>query len=143
LVGVKKSEDCPYKLYLLILFHQGVIRRKKQSQQLLDHEITISFIHKIRTYNYFIFYGYSCFFFPFMNIYRKVSSPRVKQYKSGTFKAFSDSLIGYITEGSLKLPSILGKPAANTPKIETELTNEKVQAIVKLVNESAPANALK
>jgi len=74
---------------------------------------------------------------------RKVGSPRVKQYKSGTFKAFSDSLIGYITEDSLKLPSILGKPAANAPKIETELTKEKVQAVVKLVNESAPANALK
>jgi len=77
----------------------------------------------------------------FMNC--KVGSPRVKQYKSGTFRAFSDSLIGYITEGSLKLPSILGKPAANAPKIETELTEEKVQAIVKLVNESAPANTLK
>jgi len=73
----------------------------------------------------------------------KVGSPRVKQYKSGTFKAFSDSLIGYITEDSLKLPSILGKPAANAPKIETELTEEKVQAIIKLVNESAPANNLK
>jgi len=77
----------------------------------------------------------------FMNL--KVSSPRVKQYKSGTFKAFSDLLIGYITEDSLKLPSILGKPAANAPKIETELTKEKVQAIVKLVNELAPANTLK
>jgi len=70
----------------------------------------------------------------------KVNSPRVKQYKSGTFRAFSDLLIGYITEDSLKLPSILGKPATNAPKIETELTEEKVQAIVKLVNESAPAN---
>jgi len=54
----------------------------------------------------------------FMN--HKVGSSRVKQYKSGTFRAFSDSLIGYIPEGSFKLPTILGKPAANTPKIETE-----------------------
>jgi len=77
----------------------------------------------------------------FMN--HKVDSPRVKQYKSSTFKTFSDLLIGYITEGSLKLPSILGKPAAKAPKIETELTEEKVQAIVKLVNELAPANTLK
>jgi len=37
----------------------------------------------------------------------------------------------------------LGKPAANAPKIDTELTEEKVQAVVKLVNELAPANALK
>jgi len=43
----------------------------------------------------------------------------------------------------LKLPSILGKPTTNAPKIETELTKEKVQAIVKLVNELAPANSLK
>jgi len=74
---------------------------------------------------------------------RKVGSPRVKIYKSGTFKAFSDLLIGYITEGSLKLPSILGQPTANAPKIEAELTKENVQAIVKLVNESAPGNSLK
>jgi len=74
---------------------------------------------------------------------RKVSSPRVKVYKLGTFKAFSDLLIGYITEGSLKLPSILGKPTANAPKIDTELTKEKVQAIVKLVNELALGNSLK
>jgi len=74
---------------------------------------------------------------------RKVGSPRVKIYKSGTFKAFSDSLIGYITEGSLQLPSILGQPIANAPEIETELPNKKVQAIVKLVNELAPGNSLK
>jgi len=74
---------------------------------------------------------------------RKVGSPRVKIYKSGSFKAFSDLPIGYITEGSLKLPSILGQPRANTPEIETELPEEKVQAIVKLVNESAPDNILK
>jgi len=73
----------------------------------------------------------------FMNC--KVGSSRVKQYKSGTFRAFSDLLIAYIPEGSFKLPSILGK----APKIDTELTEEKVQAIVKLVNELAPANALK
>jgi len=73
----------------------------------------------------------------------KVDSSRVKQYKSGTFRAFSDLLIAYIPEGSFKLPSILGKPAANAPKIDTELTEEKVQAIVKLVNELAPANTLK
>jgi hypothetical protein len=77
----------------------------------------------------------------FMNY--KVGSPRVKQYKSGTFKAFSDSLIGYIIEDSLKLPSILGKPATKAPKIETELTKEKVQAIVNLVNELALGNSLK
>jgi len=71
----------------------------------------------------------------------KVGSPRVKIYKSGSFKAFSDSLIGYITEGSLKLPSILGQPATNAPEIETELPKEKVQAIVKLVNELAPGNS--
>jgi len=47
------------------------------------------------------------------------------------------------SEGSLKLPSILGKPATNAPKIETELTKEKVQTIVKLVNESALGNSLK
>jgi len=74
---------------------------------------------------------------------RKVGSPRVKVYKLGTFKAFSDLLIGYITKGSLMLPSILGQPTANTPKIETELTEENVQAIVKLVNELAPGNSLK
>jgi len=74
---------------------------------------------------------------------RKVGSPRVKVYKSGTFKAFSDLLIGYITEGSLKLPSILGQPTTTAPKIETELTKENVQAIVKLVNELAPSNSLK
>jgi len=74
---------------------------------------------------------------------RKVSSPRVKVYKSGTFKAFSDSLIGYITEGSLKLPSILSQPTANAPKIETELTKENLQAIIKLVNELALGNSLK
>jgi len=74
---------------------------------------------------------------------RKIGSPRVKVYKSGTFKAFSDLLIGYITEGSLKLPSILGQPTANAPKIDTELTKENVQAIVKLVNELAPGNSLK
>jgi len=74
---------------------------------------------------------------------RKVGSPRVKVYKLGTFKAFSDLLIGYITEGSLKLPSILGQPTANAPKIDTELTKENIQAIVKLVNELAPGNSLK
>jgi len=37
----------------------------------------------------------------------------------------------------------LGQATANTPKIETELTKENVQAIVKLVNESAPGNSLK
>jgi len=37
----------------------------------------------------------------------------------------------------------LGQPTANAPKIDTELTKEKVQAIVKLVNESAPGNSLK
>jgi len=74
---------------------------------------------------------------------KKVGSPRVKVYKSGTFKAFNDSLIGYITKGSLKLPSILGQPTANAPKIETELTKENVQAIVKLVHELAPGNSLK
>jgi len=74
---------------------------------------------------------------------KKVRSPRVKVYKSGTFKAFSDLLIGYITKGSLKLPSILGQPTTTAPKIETELTKENVQAIVKLVNELAPGNSLK
>jgi len=74
---------------------------------------------------------------------KKVGSPRVKVYKSGTFKPFSDSLIGYITKGSLKLPSILGQPTTNTPKIETELTKQNVQAIVKLVHELAPGNSLK
>jgi len=75
---------------------------------------------------------------------RKVGSTRVKQYKSGTFKAFSDSLIAQIPEGSYMLPSILGKPAAkNAPKNDTELTEGQVQAVVKLVNESAPANTLK
>jgi len=74
---------------------------------------------------------------------KKVSSPRVKVYKSGTFKAFSDSLIRSITEGSLKLPSILGQPTTTAPKIESELTKENVQAIVKLVNESALGNSLK
>jgi len=73
----------------------------------------------------------------------KVNSSRAKQYKSGTFRAFSDSLIAYITEGSLKLPSILAKPAANSPKIETELAKEKVQAIVKLINESGSADVVK
>jgi len=72
---------------------------------------------------------------------RKVGSPRVKVFKLGTFKAFSDSLIGYITEGSLKLPSILGQPTANAPKIETELTKENVKAIVKLVDELALGNS--
>jgi len=48
-----------------------------------------------------------------------------------------------ITESSFKLPSILGKKAANAPKIETELIKEKVQASIKLVNESAPANVMK
>jgi len=43
----------------------------------------------------------------------------------------------------LKLPSILGQPTANAPKIETELTKENVQAIVKLVNELALGNSLK
>jgi len=56
---------------------------------------------------------------------KKVGSPRVKVYKLGTFEAFNDLLISYITEGSLKLPSILGQPTANAPKIETELTEEK------------------
>jgi len=71
----------------------------------------------------------------------KVGSSRVKKYKSGVFRAFGDSLIGYIIEGSFKLPSILGKKAANAPKIE--LTKEKVKAVVKLVNELAPADTLK
>jgi len=58
-------------------------------------------------------------------------------------KAFSDSLIGYITKGSLKLPSILGQPTTTALKIEIELTKENVQAIIKLVNELAPGNSLK
>jgi len=53
-------------------------------------------------------------------------------------------LIAYIPDNSFKLPSILGRLAVkNTPKNDTELTEEKVQAIVKLVNKSAPANILR
>jgi len=74
----------------------------------------------------------------------KVGSSRIKQYKSGVFRAFSDSLIAPIPEGSFKLPSILCRNAVkNAPKIDTELTEKKVQAVVKLVNELAPANTLK
>jgi len=74
-------------------------------------------------------------FLLFMN--HKVGSNRVKQYKSGEFKTFSGSLIAHIPDGSFKLPSILGKPAAKAaPNNDTELTEEKVQAVVKLVNES-------
>jgi len=65
----------------------------------------------------------------------KVGSARVKQYKSGEFKGFSNLHIAYIPDGSYKLPSILGRHAVkNAPKIDTELTEEKAQAIVKLVN---------
>jgi len=60
------------------------------------------------------------------------------------FRAFSDLLIANIPEGSFKLPSILARKAVkNAPKIDTDLTEKKIQAVVKLVNESAPANALK
>jgi len=78
----------------------------------------------------------------FMNC--KVGSTRVKQCKSGPFKAFSDSLIAHIPEDSYMLPSILGKPEDKDAfKNDSELTEEQVQAVVKLVNESAPANTLK
>jgi len=58
----------------------------------------------------------------------KVGSSRVKQYKSGVFKAFSDLLIAYIPEGSFKLPSILARKAVkNAPKIETELRKSRLR----------------
>jgi len=73
----------------------------------------------------------------------KVCSSRVKQYILGVFRAFSDSLIAYIPEDSFKLPSILARKAVkNGAKIETDLTDKNIQAIIKLVNESAPSNAL-
>jgi len=77
----------------------------------------------------------------FMN--HKVGSYRVKQYKSGVFRAFSDLLIAYIPEDSFKLPSILARKAVkNGANSETDLTNKNIQAIIKLVNESAPSNTL-
>jgi len=77
----------------------------------------------------------------FMN--HKVGSSRVKQYKVGVFRAFSDLLIAYIPEYSFKLPSILARKAVkNAAKIETDLTNKNIQAIIKLVNELAPSYTL-
>jgi len=77
----------------------------------------------------------------FMNC--KVGCSRVKQYKSRVFKAFSDLLIAYIPEDSFKLPSILARKAVkNAAKIETDLTDKNIQAIIKLVNELAPSNTL-
>jgi len=61
----------------------------------------------------------------------KVGSSRVKQYKSGEFRAFSDLLIAHIPEGSFKLPSILGRNAVkNAPKIDTESISSRTQAEV-------------
>jgi len=74
---------------------------------------------------------------------RKVGSSRVKQYKSGVFKAFSDLVIAYIPEDSFKLPSILARKAVkNAAKIETDLTDKNIQTIIKLVNELAQSNTL-
>jgi len=77
----------------------------------------------------------------FMNC--KVDSYRVKQYKSGVFRAFSDLLIAYVPEDSFKLPSILARKAVkNATKIETDLTDKNIQAVIKLVDELAPSNTL-
>jgi len=47
----------------------------------------------------------------------KVGSNRVKQYKSGDLKAFSDSLIASIPDGSFRLSSIFLKTTAKaTPR---------------------------
>jgi len=77
----------------------------------------------------------------FMN--SEVSSNRVKQLKFGEPKTYSDSLIAYIPDGSLKLPSILGRPTAKVAPLRMIISEEQVQAIVKLVNESTLSNVLR
>jgi hypothetical protein len=77
----------------------------------------------------------------------KVNSNRVK-LPLATNKSilYSDSLIAHIPEGSIMLPSILDKCVAKceaAPKNESNLSVEVIEAMVKVVNEAAPANALR
>jgi len=63
---------------------------------------------------------------------------------SNKYLCYIDSLITSIPEGSKLLPSLPVKHDAKhvTPKNESSLSDNQVQAVVKLVNESATANAL-